>query len=420
MAEFRPVNLAEIYGQIDAAKANQAQMQNNAMMQERQRRQFAMEDEELAKKRQFKDIYSSSYDNVDGVPTLNQGRLLSKLVEVDPLATATLQQGFKKQEMETKAAELENQLKLGQYAVDAMARVPKGNNEAWQQTIQMLKGLGVKSVDNLPQIYDKNAHMSFMMTGKDWLEQNKPVKQEIVFTPNNIAYDKNNPASLKIGENYSPQAKSESKPASVQEYEYAKTQGYTGTFQEFQGASKPNKSVETSTGLRKEFDDLPEVKNYKAAKTAYKSLEDAAKRNTTASDINIVYGIAKLYDPTSVVREGEYATVANSPNIPEKIKGFAQYLSNGGRLTPQTKDDILAEAKSRIGAYENEYLPQRKNYESIAKNSGADPKLVFPSDFTSAAPVTPPEGAKPKGATGKTKIINGVTYINDGKGWKKK
>ena len=56
-------------------------------------------------------------------------------------------------------------------------------------------------------------------------------------------------------------------------------------------------------GLRKEFEGLPEVKNYKQAYPAYAAVKDAAGRNTPQSDINLVYGIAKLYDPTSVVRD---------------------------------------------------------------------------------------------------------------------
>lgn len=131
------------------------------------------------------------------------------------------------------------------------------------------------------------------------------------------------------------------------------------------------------TDLRKEFEGLPEVKNYKQAYPAYASIVDAAKRNTTQSDINIVYGLAKLYDPTSVVREGEYATVANSPNIPEKVKGYAQYLAGGGRLSEETKKQILAEAKGRIGSYEGEVRKSKTSYEGIAKKRGMDPANVF-------------------------------------------
>ena len=87
MAEFRPVNLAEIYGQVDAARANQASMQNNAMMQERQRRQFALEDEEASKKRRMSEAYKNSIDVVDGAPVLNRKKLSQFLLQEDPTAS---------------------------------------------------------------------------------------------------------------------------------------------------------------------------------------------------------------------------------------------------------------------------------------------------------------------------------------------
>ncbi len=148
------------------------------------------------------------------------------------------------------------------------------------------------------------------------------------------------------------------------------------------------------TDLRKEFEGLPEVKNYKQAYPAYASIVDAAKRNTTQSDINIVYGLAKLYDPTSVVREGEYATVANSPNIPEKIKGYAQFLAGGGRLSEETKKQILAEAKGRIGSYEGEVRKAKTSYEGIAKKRGMDPANVFTDMGDMSTDAKP--AAKPK------------------------
>lgn len=144
-------------------------------------------------------------------------------------------------------------------------------------------------------------------------------------------------------------------------------------------AAKIGKQYETEQGLRKEFEALPEVKKYKSAVPAFKGIEDAVKRNTPQSDINIVYGIAKLYDPESVVREGEYATVANSPNIPERVKGYAQYLAGGGRLTQKVKDEILAEARSRMQSFDTEFTKARGDFESIATRTGVDPTRVFPS-----------------------------------------
>lgn len=169
-------------------------------------------------------------------------------------------------------------------------------------------------------------------------------------------------------------------------------------------------AIAGATGLRKEFDDLPEVKSYKKALPAFNAIKDATGRNTTQSDINIVYGLAKLYDPDSVVREGEYATVANSPNIPERVKGMAQYLAGGGRLTPTVKAEILAEAQGRIGSYESEYVKARAGYGEVAKRTGIDPGLVLPTDFKPSAKPVAAAPAPARKSVLKGQVMNGYRF----------
>lgn len=135
--------------------------------------------------------------------------------------------------------------------------------------------------------------------------------------------------------------------------------------------------IKSETDLRKEFADLPEVKGYKAALPAFVAVRDAATRNNPQADINLIYGLAKLYDPTSVVRDGEYATIANSQAIPEWLKGQAQRLTGGGRLTAETKAQILREAQSRIGAYQSEYEGAQQTYGNIVQQRGGSPGNVF-------------------------------------------
>jgi hypothetical protein len=57
------------------------------------------------------------------------------------------------------------------------------------------------------------------------------------------------------------------------------------------------------TGLRKEFNALPEVKNYKQVVTSYKTIEEQAKKATPAGDLSMIFAYMKLLDPTSTVRE---------------------------------------------------------------------------------------------------------------------
>ncbi len=133
------------------------------------------------------------------------------------------------------------------------------------------------------------------------------------------------------------------------------------------------------TKLRQEFADLPEVKKYKNAIPAYQAIVKAAETNNPQADINLIYGLAKLYDPDSVVREGEYDTIANSQSIPEWLKGQAQRLAGGGKLTADTKKQIKEQAAIRINAYKGEYDGARKSYEEIATGRGLETKNIFPA-----------------------------------------
>lgn len=142
--------------------------------------------------------------------------------------------------------------------------------------------------------------------------------------------------------------------------------------------SKPTDIPALETGLRKEFNDLPQTKKFINAAPAYNAIVDASTRNNKQSDINLVYGLAKLYDPDSVVREGEYDTIAKSQTIPEWLKGQAASLTGqGGRLTPATRAQILQEARGRLSSYETEYNAAKRTYEGIATERGANPQNIF-------------------------------------------
>lgn len=144
-------------------------------------------------------------------------------------------------------------------------------------------------------------------------------------------------------------------------------------------AASISANAKSETDIRKEFADLPEVKKYKNSIPAYQAIVKASQTNNPQADINLIYGLAKLYDPDSVVREGEYDTIANSQSIPEWLKGQAQRLAGGGKLTPATKSQILEQAQIRIDSYKSEVDGARQSYEQITKRRGLDPSNVFPA-----------------------------------------
>lgn len=143
-------------------------------------------------------------------------------------------------------------------------------------------------------------------------------------------------------------------------------------------AARISSDAKSETELRKEFADLPEVKKYKNAIPAYQAVVKAAKTNNPQADINLIYGLAKLYDPDSVVREGEYATIANSQAIPEWLKGQAQRLVGGGRLTEATKKQIIDQATIRKDTFESEFNGAQESYAEIARRRNMNPENIFP------------------------------------------
>lgn len=130
-------------------------------------------------------------------------------------------------------------------------------------------------------------------------------------------------------------------------------------------------------GPRKEFQSLPPIKKWDDSVSIYQSMSKSAPLATPASDLDMVYGLAKLLDPESVVREGEFKTVQNSSAIPEQIKGQLQYLIEGkGKLTAEQRSQIMEIAYNRMSSYHEEADMASKRYTEIAGKFNLDPSLI--------------------------------------------
>jgi hypothetical protein len=57
------------------------------------------------------------------------------------------------------------------------------------------------------------------------------------------------------------------------------------------------------TNLRKEFNNLPEVKQFKSVKTMYDNVKSSADKKSAAGDMSLIFAYMKILDPTSTVRE---------------------------------------------------------------------------------------------------------------------
>lgn len=144
---------------------------------------------------------------------------------------------------------------------------------------------------------------------------------------------------------------------------------------ENQGITNSRELVKNTQALRKEFNDLQSVKDYKTSLPIIESAVNAP--DTPQGDLQLVYSVGKLLDPNSVVREGELALVIDANSPLQKIFGTARLnLTGGGRITPQAREQIMEMLNQRVGAYRQAYEQDYGQYAEYAKRQGADPEEV--------------------------------------------
>lgn len=134
-------------------------------------------------------------------------------------------------------------------------------------------------------------------------------------------------------------------------------------------------SREDADALRKEFAALPEVKNYKEVVPIIKAARNAA--DTPQGDINLIYAAGKIYDPNSVVREGELSLALKSQALQDKLGGYLAQVTGGGRLTPHARQALLAELNTRVKEHESMYGKAKETYSGIAGKRGYKPEDIF-------------------------------------------
>jgi hypothetical protein len=131
-------------------------------------------------------------------------------------------------------------------------------------------------------------------------------------------------------------------------------------------------------GLRAEFTGQQSVKDFQVVRDGFSKVAGAALNPTPAGDLSLVFGYMKMLDPSSSVREGEYANAANAAGVPERIRTAWNNALKGDGLGPEQRADFLAQAQ-RI--YQSQYSQVQnldKTYSDLASQYQVNPDLVTP------------------------------------------
>lgn len=155
------------------------------------------------------------------------------------------------------------------------------------------------------------------------------------------------------------------------------SQAQLGLSQQGQNINVNNQQVDNAAKLRSEFNTLPAVQQYQ---TVIRQYDTALKTEPTPTgDQSLITAYAKMLDPTSVVREAEFNTVAAGDSaIGQTVAKLKKELGmdNAGLLRPEVRDRVRREMQNLVVSYNKTYDQAREEYQQFAGRAGVDPALV--------------------------------------------
>lgn len=187
-------------------------------------------------------------------------------------------------------------------------------------------------------------------------------------------------------------------PSSVQEYEYAKAGGYTGSYNDYQTLDANRKAVIAKAG-RSVTGGLTPYQQFSATQSIAK---DTQTRTAGAREMarqaqlidqsynNIVNGgdrslntqaiitsFNKILDPSSVVRESEYDRTAQGQSLLAQLEGKVQNIAAGGAgVTPATLKEASDIAKRYLQGAQETINTQNERARQMASQFGLNPDFV--------------------------------------------
>lgn len=145
--------------------------------------------------------------------------------------------------------------------------------------------------------------------------------------------------------------------------------------------------MQKADSLRKELAGNKEILEFSDIKNRIEVLQKALQDPTSVSDLDFIYGAAKVLDPGSVVRESEGQTIIDSNSIPGSTLGYLNKAIKGeSAINRKSIYDLVSRhydtRKDRVGTILD-------NYTNLANKRGVPPLEVLPFTKESLTLKTP-------------------------------
>jgi hypothetical protein len=109
---------------------------------------------------------------------------------------------------------------------------------------------------------------------------------------------------------------------------------------------------------------------------AFQSLRTMTTSGGAYNDIAAIFALFKIIDPTSTVREGEFATAQNAASIPDRIRNLWNRAQSGERMTEQQRRELMGVAGTYFDNAATSYERELNRFRELATQYGGSPDRI--------------------------------------------
>jgi hypothetical protein len=177
-------------------------------------------------------------------------------------------------------------------------------------------------------------------------------------------------------------------------------------------------SFKNASTLRDDF--TKASKDFVLTRDAFTRLKEAARNPSAAGDLSLIFGFMRMLDPSSTVREGEFATAQNAAGVPDRVRNYYNRVMSGERLTDAQRADFVGQAESLYSGALRNHTKVEGQYTEIAKRNNIDPRdvVIGYREMSPDEPRTGPDKPKvPIMTATNPKTKERIQSLDGGKTW---
>jgi len=128
---------------------------------------------------------------------------------------------------------------------------------------------------------------------------------------------------------------------------------------------------------------LPTYTKFADIEPNFKAIIDLAKQDTKAADIGLIATIARLRDPGSTVREGEFKINSETQSYLDTVFGnWRSTVAGKSQLKPEAKQALIASVAPQYNQTGTAYQSERQKLIDALVAQGGNPSNIPTLDFT--------------------------------------